>query len=73
MAHEEAVRLFLFGEDILTSNSFLDMLESYVLPQLQQLVDGHLFHFLPYPSYSCQFSRLMARKQKVHYMALTFS
>lgn len=34
LTHERVVTLFCFDEDITTSNSFLDMLKNYALPQL---------------------------------------
>jgi hypothetical protein len=34
LAYERVISPFFFDEDIITSNSFLDMLEYYVLPQL---------------------------------------
>jgi hypothetical protein len=34
LTHESIIGLYFFDEDIITSNSFLHMLENYALPQL---------------------------------------
>jgi hypothetical protein len=35
LVHERVISQYFFDEDIIKSNSFLDMMESYVLPQLK--------------------------------------
>jgi hypothetical protein len=84
MTHERVIGLYVFDEDIIKSSSFLHMLETYTLPQLDRnksltilqvnqapLRFAHIFH-------NClnnEFQRLMMdrKRRKINCMVPSFS
>jgi hypothetical protein len=81
LTHERVIGPFFYDGDIITSNSFLNMLENNALLQLDDKGNTstlffywveHLFILLILSMTECEFSRLMDKK-RTNCMASSFS